>query len=233
MPLKREPAERAGLNTELDSIEVRVLGSLVEKDLATPDYYPMTVSALTNACNQKSNRDPVMSLSENQVLDALSALSQKHLAWEKGGAGGRVPRYAHKLAGTLTRTFDFSRRQLAVLAVLFLRGPQTPGELRSRTTRMCEFQDLDEVEEVLKELSERADGPYVVELPREPGRRETRYAHLFSGDVEPASQLTQASGAGPSEVHPELQARVSVLEGQVADLAEELAALRRRIDSSS
>ncbi len=233
MPLKREPAERAGLNTELDSIEVRVLGSLVEKDLATPDYYPMTVSALTNACNQKSNRDPVMSLSEHQVLDALSSLSQKHLSWEKGGAGGRVPRYAHKLAGTLTRTYDFSRRQLAVLAVLFLRGPQTPGELRSRTTRMCEFQDLDEVEDVLKELSERPDGPYLTELPREPGRRETRYAHLFSGDVEPASQLPQTTGAGPGASDPDLKARVSVLEGQVAHLAEELAALRRRVDTIS
>ncbi len=217
------------MNVELDAIEVRVLGSLVEKDLTTPDYYPMTVSALTNACNQKSNRDPVMSLSDNQVLDALGSLSQKYLAWEKGGAGGRVPRYAHKLSGTLTKTFEFSRRQLAVLAVLFLRGPQTAGEIRARTTRMCEFQDLGEVEETLMELAVRDDGPYVIELPREAGRRECRYAHLFSGEVDLASFQAQGPAADAGESDAELGRRVSVLEEQVAALTEELAALRREL----
>ncbi len=221
------------MNIELDATEVRVLGSLVEKELTTPDYYPMTVSALTNACNQKSNRDPVMSLTENEVMDALGSLSRKQLAWEKGGAGGRVPRYAHKLSGTLTRTYDFSRRQLGVLAVLFLRGPQTPGEIRARTTRMCDFQGLPEVEETLNELAEQDGGPYVVELPREPGRRERRYAHLFSGEVDLASFQAEAPGvahAGPDE---DLGRRITALEEQVAGLVEELSGLRRRLDELS
>ncbi len=217
------------MNIELDAIEVRVLGSLVEKDLTTPDYYPMSVSALTNACNQKSNRDPVMSLSENQVLDALGSLSQKYLAWEKGGAGGRVPRYAHKLSGTLTQTFEFSRQQLGVLAVLFLRGPQTPGEIRARTTRMCEFNDLAEVERTLREMVERQDGPYVAELPREAGRRERRYAHLFSGEVDLASFQSEGPAVGAGGPEADLGRRVSALEEQVAGLSEDLAALRREL----
>ena len=217
------------MNIELDAIEVRVLGSLVEKDLTTPDYYPMSVSALTNACNQKSNRDPVMSLSENQVLDALGSLSQKYLAWEKGGAGGRVPRYAHKLSGTLSQTFEFSRQQLGVLAVLFLRGPQTPGEIRARTTRMCEFHDLAEVERTLREMAERQDGPYVIELPREAGRRERRYAHLFSGEVDLASFQSEGPAVGAGGPDAELGRRVSALEEQVAALIEDLAALRREL----
>ena len=221
------------MNIQLDAIEVRVLGSLVEKQLTTPDYYPMTVSALTNACNQKSNREPVMSLTESQVLDALGSLSQKQLAWEKGGAGGRVPRYAHKLSGTLTKTFDFSRRELGVLAVLFLRGPQTPGELRARTTRMCDFSSLTEVEETLKELAERADGPYLVELPREPGRREPRHAHLFSGEVDLASFQAGVPDAGAHGEAGALEQRVSALEEQLAAVQEDLAALRRRLDELS
>ena len=217
------------MNIELDPVEVRVLGSLVEKGLTTPDYYPMTVSALTNACNQKSNRDPVMDLSESQVLDALASLSQQYLVMEKGGAGGRVPRYAHKLSGTLMQTYDFSIRELGVLAVLFLRGPQTPGEIRVRTTRMCEFQNLSEVEEALTGLMQREDGPCAVELPREPGRRERRYAHLFSGPVDVTSLKTEAS-AEATEAHDEtLARRVTALEDRVAVLADELATLRRKL----
>lgn len=217
------------MNVELDPIEVRVLGSLVEKDLTTPDYYPMTVSALTNACNQKSNRDPVMSLSESQVLDTLESLSHKYLAWEKGGAGGRVPRYAHKLSDTLTKTYDFSKRQLGVLAVLFLRGPQTPGEIRARTTRMCEFHSLSEVEETLADLAEREDGPYLTELPRELGRRERRYAHLFGGPPD-LTALHQVAGPEDSVAQDgELAQRVSTLEERVSALTDELAALRREL----
>ena len=217
------------MKVELDAIEVRVLGSLVEKGLTTPDYYPMTVSALTNACNQKSNRDPVMNLSESQVLDTLESLSQKYLAWEKGGAGGRVPRYAHKLSDTLTKTYDFSKSQLGVLAVLFLRGPQTPGEIRARTTRMCEFHSLSEVEDTLAALAEREDGPYVAELPREPGRRERRYAHLFGGPVDLAAFHTEAVHERSEAQDGELAQRVAMLEEQVSALADELAALRREL----
>ncbi len=217
------------MKINLDPIELRVLGSLIEKDLTTPDYYPMTVSALTNACNQKSNRDPIMSLSESQVLDALESLSRKNVAWEKGGAGGRVPRYAHKLSGTLTKTFDFSRRQLAVLGVLILRGPQTPGELRARTTRMCEFHSLAEVEETLAELTDREEAPYVVELPREPGRRERRYGHLFG---DPASKVSPQPNVNAEQSPSQDQAlteRLALLERQVASLTEQLAALRHEL----
>jgi len=209
------------MTIELDPTEVRVLGSLIEKDLTTPDYYPMTLSALTAACNQKSNREPVMSLAEHQVLTALDSLSRKNLAWEKGGAGGRVPRYAHKLSGTLTKTYDFSRRQLGVLAVLMLRGPQTPGELRARAPRTCEFDGLEQVESVLQGLSQRENGPFVVELPRELGRREHRHAHLFGGPVEipPPAERTAAPEAGLAE-------RIMALEERVATLESELATLR-------
>jgi hypothetical protein len=206
---------------ELNPTEVRVLGSLVEKDLTTPDYYPLTLSALTAACNQKSNRDPVMSVSETQVIEALDGLTRRNLAWEKGSAGGRVPRYAHKLSGTLTRTYDFSRQELATLAVLFLRGPQTPGEIRARAPRSCEFQSLAEVEATLRALEEREAGPFVVQLPREAGRRESRFAHLFGGPVE----VPAASGT-PELQDPSLAERVTALEQRVAELSAEVAALR-------
>ncbi len=209
------------MSLELDPTEIRVLGSLVEKDLTTPDYYPLTVAAVTAACNQKSNRDPVMSLSEHQVMDALESLGRKNLAREKGGAGGRVPRYAHKLAGTPTATYDFSRLDLGVLAVLLLRGPQTPGEIRARAPRTCEFQSLDEVEATLKALATKPNGPFVVELPREPGRRECRYAHLFAPPPE-------AAATGGQE-EPGLADRVAALEERLAGLAAELAALREAL----
>jgi uncharacterized protein YceH (UPF0502 family) len=215
---------------QLDPIEMRVLGSLVEKDLSTPDYYPMTLSAITSACNQKSNRDPVMSLGESQVLGALESLSRKNVAWEKGGAGGRVPRYAHKLSGTLSRTFEFPRPQLAVLGVLLLRGPQTPGELRARAARMHEFQSLGEVEETLSVLARREDGPYVAELAREPGRRERRHAHLFGDPADIASLQAGAGGEEAGGQEEALAERVAILEERVAALADELAALRRELE---
>jgi len=209
------------MNVVLDPVEVRVLGSLIEKDLTTPDYYPLTLGSLTAACNQKSNRDPVMSLGEGEVQTAIDALARKNLAWEKGSAGGRVPRYAHKLAGTLTRAYDFSRQELGVLAVLMLRGPQTPGELRARAPRACELDGLEAVEATLRGLAERENGPFVVELPREPGRRERRFAQLFGGPVEVSAAPPQAESA-----HLSLAERVSALEAQVAQLAAEVAALR-------
>jgi hypothetical protein len=182
------------------------------------------LSALTAACNQKSNREPVMSLTEGQVLQGLQALERRHLVWERGGAGGRVPRYAHKLSGTLTRAYDFSREQLAVLTVLLLRGPQTPGEIRSRAPRTCEFHDLGEVEATVRSLAEAANGPFVVELDREPGRRERRYAHLFGGRVE----VTPAPAKGV-ETDEDLAARLAALEARVDQLYAELAALREAL----
>jgi hypothetical protein len=209
------------MSLALDPTEVRVLGSLIEKDLTTPDYYPMTLAALTAACNQKSNRDPVMALGEGEVQAALDSLARKNLAWEKGAAGGRVPRYAHKLAGTLTRAYEFSRRELGVLAVLLLRGPQTPGEIRARAPRACELEDLAAVEGTLRALAGKDNGPFVVELPLEPGRRERRYAHLFAGPVEVAR-----AEAPPQATQASLAERVAALEARVAELAAEIEALR-------
>lgn len=222
------------MNLELDPIEIRLLGSLIEKDLTTPDYYPMTVAALTAACNQKSNRDPVMSLGEHQVMDAIESLGRKYLVWQRGGAGGRVPRYAHKLAGTATQTYDFSRQELAVLDVLLLRGPQTVGEIRARAPRTVELESLDQVEAILKALGERSNGPFVAELPREPGRRERRFAHRFGPlpegtMVEPGRPLgegmAEADGA-LALADTGLARRLAALEERVDALAAELAALR-------
>ncbi len=218
------------MRLELDPVEIRVLGSLIEKDLSTPDYYPMTLNGLLAACNQRSNRDPVMHLSEAQVLEALDALMKKYLAWEKGGAGSRVPKYAHKLSGTLTKAIDFSRRELGALCVLMLRGPQTPGEIRARSGKLYDYHSLSDAEHTLKELSEREDGPYVVELPREAGRRESRYAHLFGGPVDvkalaAASAVTVSAPEGGSE----LVERVSSLEDKVSLLVDELEALKKSL----
>lgn len=206
----------------LDPVEVRVLGALVEKALTTPDYYPLSLSGLTGACNQKSNREPVMDLDEATVLEALNGLMKKHLVVERGGSGSRVQKYAHRLSDTLTRTYDFSREELALLSVLMLRQAQTLGELRTRTTRMAAFDSLEAVERTLQGLASRTDGPYVQELPRQPGQRERRFMHLLAGS-EFAAAAAPAVTAGEKE---SLEARVAALEETVAALQRELAELR-------
>lgn len=221
------------MELQLTPPETRVLGCLIEKELTTPDYYPLSLNALTLACNQRSSRDPVMDLGEGEVQAAVDALMRKHLVWERGGAGGRVPRYAHRLTGTLTRPDAFSREELAVLAVLMLRGPQTPGELRARTGRMAELAAVEDVERVLAGLTSRADGPYVADLGREPGRRERRYAHLLEGPVA-ATVVPAAPDARPAPPSaPEggdLSQRLAALEERVAALEAALAELRARPD---
>src|SRR5205814_3056547 len=162
----------------LTGIEVRVLGSLIEKDITTPDYYPLSLNALVNACNQKNNRDPLMTLDESSVRNALSSLQEKRLAGPAGGADSRVTKYEHRLQ----EVFNFDRREIAILCVLLLRGPQTPGELRGRGERMYRFESLDDVESTLQKLMERQPSLVRV-LPRQPGTKESRYKHLFSGDV--------------------------------------------------
>ncbi len=158
--------------------EVRVLGSLIEKDITTPDYYPLSLNALVNACNQKSNRDPFMQLDENAVRDALSGLQEHRLAGPAGGADSRVTKYEHRTQ----EVFNFTRGEVAVLCVLLLRGPQTPGELRGRTERMHHFETLDDVQVALQKLMQRQP-PLAKVLPRQPGTKESRYAHLLAGDV--------------------------------------------------
>jgi len=167
------------MNPALTEIEVRVLGSLIEKDITTPDYYPLSLNALVNACNQKNNREPVMALDESAVRDALNALQEKRLAGPAGGADSRVAKYEHRLQ----EIFNFDRREMAVVCVLLLRGPQTPGELRGRTERMYQFEALDDVVSTLDRLAQR-DPPLARVLPRQPGTKESRYMHLFSGEPQ-------------------------------------------------
>ena len=206
----------------LDPIETRVLGALVEKSLATPDSYPLTPNALRSACNQTSSRDPVMDLSDRDVSLAVERLMRRRLVGTASGAGHRVAKYRHALAEAL----ELSRRELAVLAVLMLRGPQTAGEIRSRVGRMADLAGVEEADEVLWMLAER-DAPLAAKLPREPGRSADRYAHTLSGDV---AQPAVATGEGESTPPPSTLAdRVEELETVVRDLREELTALRTRL----
>src|SRR3984957_12761290 len=165
----------------LTAVEARVLGALIEKDITTPDYYPLSLNALVNACNQKNNRDPVMTLDEESVRRALATLQEKRMAGPASGADSRVTKFEHRLQ----EVFNFDRREIAVLCVLLLRGPQTPGELRSRTDRMYRFEALDDVVSTLDRLAQR-EPALVAILPRQPGTKESRYMHLFAGDAPPA-----------------------------------------------
>jgi len=205
------------MDMTLNDIEVRVLGCLVEKEMTTPEYYPLSLNALTNACNQKSNRDPVLDFAETDVVRALDGLRFKGLAMQ-AAEGGRVPKYSHALAAKLY----LEPPELAILCEMLLRGPQTVGELRGRADRMHPFPSLEEVEAVLQELQER-ENPLVVKLPRQPGRKEHRYAHLLSGQP----QIAEESEAPPPEA-----ARVLVMaeNERIAGLDREVAELRREID---
>ncbi|HLO24696.1 MAG TPA: YceH family protein [Geobacteraceae bacterium] len=208
----------------LNDLEVRVLGCLIEKELATPDYYPLTLNALTNACNQKSNRDPVMTLEEADVVRALDSLRFKQLALVSA-EGGRASKYRHILAEKLR----LSPAELALLAELLLRGPQTVGELRARAERMHPFPDLAGVEEALDELMARTP-PLVIRLPRQPGRKEQRHAHLFSGEPEvPVDERVPEPEAARLKVMAENE-RIGKLEQEVASLREEVARLRRLVE---
>src|SRR6201991_4921185 len=171
------------LKVELTALEARVVGCLIEKQITTPDQYPLSLNALVNACNQKSNRDPVLELDERTVHQTVEDLGGKHLIVEKSGFGSRVPKYQHRFCNTEYGTLKFDPQELAIVCELLLRGPQTPGELRSRASRMAPFGDVSEVETALETLRAREDGPFVVRLVREPGRIDSRYAHLFSGPV--------------------------------------------------
>lgn len=202
----------------LDPIEIRVLGSLLEKDVTTPEYYPLTLNALVAACNQKSNREPVVNYDESTVLDALMLLRNRHLAGEFHGAGSRVVKYTHRVP----ETFNWGRRELALMDVLMLRGPQTIGELRDRAERLHRFTDLEEVESCLQGLIDRQ---MVVRLARQPGYKESRFAHLLSGEP-PASDSGTSSSAAPDA--PGLAARMSALEEEIRVLREQFEEFRRQ-----
>jgi len=209
------------MDVTLNDLEVRVLGSLIEKELTTPEYYPLSLNALVNACNQKSNRDPVLSLEESEVTRALDSLRFKQLALVSG-AGGRVAKYRH----ALVEKFRFSPAELALICELLVRGPQTVGELRTRAERMHPFGNLTEVETVLGELLERTP-PVVARLPRQPGRKESRYCQLFAGEpdlaaLEAAPESARGRGGADNE-------RIGKLEEELAELRQEVSALRQLV----
>lgn len=220
------------MNIELTPLEARVLGCLIEKEITTPEQYPLSLNALTNACNQKSNREPVLDLSESEVQALLDGLIAKYHVNEAGSHGSRVSKYQHRFCNTTYGTLKFTPQELAIVCELFLRGPQTPGELRSRASRLAPFRDASQVEEALDHLASREDGPYVVKLAREPGKRESRYAHTFCGDLEMAAAADQGDkhpapeNAGTSRVE-QLEQRVADLEAQVAELQQLLDDLTR------
>ena len=206
----------------LNTVEARVLGALIEKEITTPDYYPLSMNALINACNQKNNRDPVMTVDESTVRTALHNLQTKHLAGPASGADSRVTKYEHRIQ----EVFNFTRAETAIIAVLLLRGPQTPGELRGRTERMFRFEELSDVQSTLQRLIE-WEPPLVKMLPRQPGTKESRYAHLLAGDVEGYEAPAEPAAAAHD---PDTHSRVAHLEGEVAQLRSEIAELRQQLE---
>jgi uncharacterized protein YceH (UPF0502 family) len=213
--------------------QVRVLGALVEKEITTPDYYPLSLNALINACNQLTNRDPITRLDEEEVRLALRRLEDQGLAGRARGADGRVTKYEHWLG----EAFNFTRAETALICVLLLRGPQTPGELRSRTERLHKFDEIEDVLAGLQKLMDR-DPSLAAILPRQPGTKEARYAHLLSGPVEAASVVEhmptpRTYSTQPVPVvseDPAHEARIAQLESTVTELQQEIAALRKKID---
>jgi len=218
----------AGRRVELLSdVEVRVLGALIEKDITTPDYYPMSLNALVNACNQKNNRDPVMTLGEDAVRAALESLQRQRLAGPASGADGRVTKYEHRLQ----EVFNFDRREIAILCVLLLRGAQTPGELRGRTERMYRFEEIDDVLATIEKLSQR-EPPLTAVLPRQPGTKESRYMQLFSVEA-PAAEAMPVRVAAASvgdDRRVQLEGDVAELKREVAEMREQLAAFRKQFE---
>ena len=212
------------MDTLLNPVEARVLGALIEKEITTPAYYPLTISSLTAACNQKSNRNPVMDLSEKDIARAIYDLREKNLAWEVAAAGSRVTKYSHNMA----QQFTFTDQQLAVMCELMLRGPQTVGELRTHCERMHPLGDIGQAAETIQSLADWPDGSLVVKLPREPGRRENRCAHLLCGEPEIEQHPAAVTpGAAMLEVRAENE-RIADLENQVKELRSEIAGLTRQ-----
>jgi uncharacterized protein YceH (UPF0502 family) len=221
------------VNIFLNDVEARVLGSLMEKETTTPEYYPLSLSALVNACNQKSNRDPLMNLQEDAVRQALRGLDQQALARSSASADSRVAKYEHQLQ----EVFNFDRRESAVFCVLLLRGPQTPGELRARAERMHRFDDLSEVQSILHRLMKRKP-PLVKMLPRQPGTKEARYAHLLCGDVEAAQTepivempaVVHESGSSEAERVAQLEKRMAHLEKELAEVKQMFLDFRKKFE---
>lgn len=223
------------MNIRLTAIEARIIGALIEKQITTPDQYPLSLNALVNACNQKSNREPLMQLDEPTVKFVVDGLGRRHMVVEKSGFGSRVPKYQQIFCNTEFGSLKFTPQETGIVAELLLRGPQTPGELRSRVPRFADLPDPGMIETLLDGLTRRTDGPVVAQLVREPGRRDSRWAQLFE---ELPESLTVATGAEPAAAtatpanaptlpRSELIARIATLESEVAALRAEIAALKQ------
>jgi uncharacterized protein YceH (UPF0502 family) len=214
------------MDIQLNEIEARVLGCLIEKHLATPEYYPLTLNSLTAACNQKSNRNPVMTLQDTDVARAIDSLRTHHLGCEAHIAGSRVPKYEHRIA----EKWELLKKEISLLGALLLRGPQTVGELRTRTARVYSFQDLQEVEESLRNLAGHAKGPFVLEMPRLPGHKENRFTHLFCGEPDLQDfEVNLPPEAATLRVRAENE-RISALEEEVETLRNRISDLQTRFE---
>ncbi|MFA0079430.1 YceH family protein [Vibrio artabrorum] len=210
------------MNTVLSPIEARIIGCLIEKEVTTPDHYPLTLNSLTTACNQKSNRDPVLSLSESEVLDAVDGLITRRMVSDESRFNSRVNKYQHRFCNTEFGDLQFTEQERAIICCMLLRGAQTPGELRTRTGRLANFSDVKEVEATLDKLAAREAGALVVKLPREAGKRESRYQHLLSGEVDveafATASVSAAAPSATSEKFEELESEVASLRAEVAEL---------------
>lgn len=208
------------MNIELTALEARIIGCLIEKEITTPDYYPLSLNSLTTACNQKSNRDPVLALTEAEVQDAVEGLIARHLVSDESAFASRTRKYQHRFCNTEFGDLQLTQQELGIVCCMLLRGPQTPGELRTRTNRLCTFTDVKEVEAVLEHLAQdHTSGVLVVKLPREPGKRESRYQHLFCGEVDiSAMEVTS-------------QPTAVVNNDEVTALREEVAGLRAQVEA--
>jgi len=216
------------VNIILNAAEARVLGALIEKDITTPDYYPLSLNALVNACNQKNNREPVTNYDEETVRLALRNLSDKRLAGNASGMDSRVTKYEHRAQ----EVFNFTRPETAIMCVLLLRGPQTPGELRGRTERMHKFEHLDDVLSGLQQLMRR-EPPLAKALGRRPGTKEIRYAHLLSGDVEtwePTPETDSGRVSDDNERVAHLEEQVAALQSEVAELKQQMAEFKKQFE---
>ncbi len=227
------------MNIELNALEARAIGCLIEKQITTPDQYPLSLNALTNACNQKSNRDPVLDLDERAVQQVVDGLVRKHLVIERSGFGSRVPKYQHVFCNTEFGSLKFTPIETAIICELLVRGPQTPGELRGRANRMSEVTDVSQIESALQALTSRQEGPFVVRLAREPGRRDSRYIQLFTGPVEAAideasdysGEKTPSRDSALDPIPPPIdEDRLSRLELLVESLCREIESLKSRLD---
>ena len=218
------------MRIRLNPLEARVIGCLIEKEIVTPAQYPLSINALVDACNQKSSRDPVLKLSAEEVQEVVDGLLKRHLVSDRGGFGSRVTKYQHRFGNVGFGSTEFTDQELGILCVLLLRGPQTPGDLRARTNRLCQFGDAQETERVLDGLMRRKDGPFVARLAPEPGRREARYRHLFGDDEDPDQAVESTPPATePAPLSPSTPPSRSERD-RIAELEELVLEMQQRLD---